>query len=164
MDKLAEFVIKIKSRSVARRVNRSVNFPIRANEVKKVLIILPRNLQMLDRASMFVQSLRKTYPNWRIELFDVDKLSSKELNSVHLPRPEIVQELKSAEYQFVLDLNEKFDYLTGYITLITEAPYRLHIQSEGSIFYNIVYHPQHPDDGIHFDPLLNYLRKLFVKN
>lgn len=164
MDRLSQFVIKLKARTVARRVNQSLNFPIRANEVEKVLVILPRDLQLLDRASVFVQSLRKTYPGWKIELFDVDKLGENDLNRVHLPKTEVIQKLKSAEYQFVLDLNEQFDHLTGFISLITEAPYRLHIQTEGSIFYNIVYQPHISDHGIYFEPLLNYLRKLFVKN
>ncbi len=164
MDRLTQFVIHIKARPVAQRLNQSLNFPIKATEVEKVLVILPRDLHLLDRASIFVQSLRKTYPGWRIELFDVDKLGESELNHVHLPKPNVIQKLKSAHYQFVLDLNEQFDHLTGFITLMTEAPYRLHIQNEGSFFYNIVYQPQSSDRGVYFEPLLNYLRKLFVKN
>lgn len=164
MDKLTRLVVKLKSRALAKKIRQEVRFPIEASSVKKVLVIMPRNLELLDKASLFVQSLRKTYPGWKIELFDVDKLNDQELNRVKLPRQEIVHKLKSAQYQFVLDLNDHIDPLTSYITISTEAPYRLHIQAEASNFYNIIYTPQMTNEGFYYEPLLMYLRNLFVKN
>jgi hypothetical protein len=64
---MTEYLIRMKARHVARRLTQSLNFPMKANTIKKVLVILPRNLDLLDRASNFVQSLRKTYPSWRVE-------------------------------------------------------------------------------------------------
>lgn len=163
-ERMTEYLIRMKARHVARRLTQSLNFPMKANTIKKVLVILPRNLDLLDRASNFVQSLRKTYPGWRVELFDVDKLSKSDLNRMHLPRPEILSKLRSAEYHFVVDLNDTEDELSGFIALMTEAPYRLHLKANGSSYYNIVYQPQQTGEKAYYDSLLNYLRKLFVKN
>lgn len=163
-DRVTEYLIRLKARAVARKLNKVLNFPAKANAINKVLVILPRNLEMLDRASNFVQSLRKTFPNWRVELFDVDKLSKSDLNRMHLPRPEVLNKLKSAEYNFVVDLNDSEDELSGFIALMTEAPYRLQMKTNGSSYYNIVYQPNQADEAVYYDSLLNYLRKLFVKN
>ena len=153
----------MKTDRVVRRLEQAMSFPIEATSVRKVLVILPRNLEMLDRASKFVQLLRQSYPNWRVELFDVDKLSKDELNPVSLPRPEILAKLKKAQYHFVLDLNDNFDQISSYIALMTEATYRLHFRGENSGYYNIVYQPKHVEGAqLHYDPLLDYLQKLFV--
>ncbi len=162
-DRVTEYLIQLKVKPVMRRLNQSLSFPISANSVKKVLVIMPRNLELLERASNFVQSLRKTYPNWRVELFDVDKLNKDDLNHLQLPRPRIVAKLKQADYQFVLDLNDYCDHLSGFIALMTEAPYRLRLQSQPSFYYNLVFHTQNNGDTLYYDSLLNYLRKLFVR-
>ncbi len=164
MNRLTDFLISSKARPVARRIQQTINFPIRANTIEKVLIILPRKLELLDRADSFIQSLRKAYPNWRVELFDIDKLSKTDLNRAKLPRQEIVNKLRNARYHFVLDLNDSAEPIAAYITLMTEARYRLHLQSGGSFYYNIAYHPQSFDQYIFYESLLNYLRKLFIKN
>ncbi|NIV03768.1 MAG: hypothetical protein GWN59_03865, partial [Calditrichae bacterium] len=139
---ISELIFKWKARAVARRLNQSVNFPMGANSIQNVLVILPRNLELFENASAFIQSLRKAYPKWHIELFDVDKLKKNDLNRVEMPRAEIIQKLKKASYSLVLDLNDDADQLTSFITLMTEAPYRLHLKTSDSFYYNIVYQPQ----------------------
>lgn len=162
--RITDYLFKSKARPVARRLNQAVSFPIQSTTVKKVLVILPRDLNLIDRASMFVQSLRSTFPAWRVELFDVDKLSKSDLNRMQLPKPEILQKLRKAGYHFVLDLNVSSDRLSSFIALMTEAPYRLHLYADSSIYYNIAYQPHRNGKEIIYDPLLNYLRNLFVKN
>ncbi|MFQ5585005.1 MAG: hypothetical protein ACE5GL_11265, partial [Calditrichia bacterium] len=66
--------------------------------MKKVLVILPRNMDHLEGALDFVQSLWKTYPLWRVELFDVDKLDKSDLNPMRIPRPQLIQRLRKADY------------------------------------------------------------------
>lgn len=163
-ERFTEYLMRVKAKAVARRLVHAMNFPIQAASITKVLVILPRNLELLDRASNFVQSLRKTYPDWRVELFDVDKLSKSDLNSMNLPRPEILNKLRRAEYHFVVDLNDDSDDLSGYISLMTEAPYRLQLGAGSSVYSNIVYQPQEDVNKIYYDSLLGYLRKLFVRN
>ena len=64
----------------------------------------------------------------------------------------------------MVDLNDSEDELSGFIALMTEAPYRLQMKTNGSSYYNIVYQPNQVDEAVYYDSLLNYLRKLFVKN
>ncbi|RMI26219.1 MAG: hypothetical protein D6681_01125 [Calditrichaeota bacterium] len=160
---LARYLMKLKARLVVRRLNDSLNFPVDAHAVRKVLVILPRNLNLLDRATHFIQSLRKTYPGWEIELFDVDKLSESQLTRLHLPQPEVLERLRYAGYHFVLDLNDRFDDLSSFIALMTEAPYRLHLHSEDSLYHNMTYHAKTVNGELYYEPLLSYLRQLFVK-
>ena len=163
-NRLTEYLISSKARPVARRIHQAINFPIRANTIEKVLIILPRKLELLGIADKFIQALRKAYPNWRVELFDIDKLTKTDLNKIKLPRQEIVDKLRNAKYHFVLDLNDNADQTAAYITLMTEARYRLQLQADGSFYYNIAYQPQKYDQYIYYESLLSYLRKLFIKN
>lgn len=144
-----------------------MKLPIPSKSIKKVLVILPRNLQLIDQASEFVQELRNSYPEWRVELFDVDKLNKDELNRARLPKPEILTKLRKAGYHFVLDLNDHLDQLSSYIALMTEAGYRMHSQVDESMYYNIVYQPSangRNEKGakLGYEQLLNYLHHLFV--
>lgn len=163
-NRLTEYLISSKAKPVAQRINQAMNFPIRANTIEKVLVILPRKLELLDTADKFIQGLREAYPNWRVELFDIDKLSKTDLNRVRLPRQEIVDKLRDARYHFVLDLNDHADQLAAYIALMTEARYRLQLQSDGSFYYNIAYQPHVDGKRIFYESLLEYLRKLFIRN
>ena len=162
--RITDYLILVKTRPVVKRLKHSMNFPVPSKVISKVMVILPRNLALLDQASIFVQSLRKTYPAWRVELFDVDKLDRNDLNRMQLPRQEVLDRLRKADYQFVLDLNDGNDRISSYIALMTEAPYRLHMRSDGKMFYNISYQPQNTNGEYYYEPLLNYLRRLFVKS
>lgn len=164
MDQLTDFLFDVKARPVTRRLERALRFPVPAGEVDKVLVILPRNLNLMDRAMGFVQSLRKTFPGWRVELFDVDKLGKGDLNRIQMPRTEILQRLREAGYHLVVDLNEHRDRLSAFITLMTEAPYRLHLHPEDSPFYNMAVQPQAGDIQHVYTPLLSYLRRLFIRD
>lgn len=163
-ERISSAIMHLKARSVIRRVSHSLKFPTTSAVVRNVLVILPRDLLLLDSASDFVQSLKKTYPGWKVELFDVDKLGKADLNSMRLPRQPVLDKLRQADYHLVMDLNKQRDALSAYIALMTEAPYRLELQQEESIFYNMVYQPQQNGNQIYYEPLLNYLRRLFVKN
>lgn len=165
-NRVTEYVIRKKAEKVSRRLSQPMRFPAKSSVVSKVLVILPRNLSGLDNASNFVESLRHTYPGWRVELFDVDKLTRDDLNRMQLPKNEILEKLRKSGYHFVVDLNESLDQLAAYITLMTEAPYRLHLHTAGtSFFYNIVYQPQqNGDHHANYQSLLDYLGKLFVRN
>lgn len=164
--KVAAYMIKKKTERITRKLQNPMSFPIRSNVIQRVLVILPRNLSLLDLANRFIHALREAYPTWRVELFDVDKLGSDDLNRMKLPKQEIIDRLRKADYHFVLDLNDKLDELSAYITLMTEAPYRLRLQSEGSLnCYNIVYHPEkNGEEKAPYESLLSYLNLLFVLN
>ena len=168
-NKITGYLLDSKVRPVLYRLSQTLNFPAKASVIKKVLVVMPRNMSLLEDANRFIQSLRKSYPNWRVELFDVDKLSEKDLNRMSLPRDEIVDKLRNAKYNFVMDLNDQPDQLSAYVALMTEAPYRLHLNADESDFFNLTFQPQTNGDGSSprkesefYNSLLEYLGKLFV--
>lgn len=160
--RVTDYFIQLKTKGVARKLDSTLSFPIPSDKIKKVLIILPRNLESLDRASNFVQSLKKHYPKWRVELFDVDKLGKNDLNNMQLPKPEVVNKLKAANYNFVLDLNDSNDQVASFITLMTEAPYRMNLNRDGETSYNIAFQPQRADGSIRYESVLQYLSQLIT--
>lgn len=161
-NRVTDYFIQLKTKGVARKLDSTLSFPIPSDTIKKVLIILPRNLESLDRASNFVQSLKKHYPKWRVELFDVDKLGKNDLNNMQLPKPEVVNKLKAAKYNFVLDLNDSNDQIASFITLMTEAPYRMNLNRDGETSYNIAFQPQRADGSIRYESVLQYLSQLII--
>jgi len=163
-EKITDLMIDSKVKPVISRLNESLNFPIKANAIRKVLVILPRNMEMIDHANRFVTTLRKRFPHWRVELFDIDKLNDADLNRMRLPKDEIINKLKKAGYQFVIDMDASTDFLSSLITLMTEATYRLSICEKNARYYNLIFQPHQNGKGIHYKSLLDYLNKLFVKN
>jgi|GEM_PF-4368719 len=161
-NRVTDYFIQLKTKGVARKLDSTLSFPIPSDKIKKVLIILPRNLESLDRASNFVQALKKHYPKWRVELFDVDKLGKNDLNNMQLPKPEVVNKLKAANYNFVLDLNDANDQIASFITLMTEAPYRMNLNRDGETSYNIAFQPQRADGAIRYESVLQYLSQLIT--
>ena len=169
-NKLTDYLIASKVRPVLKRLSNNMNFPEKASCISKVLVIMPRNMSMLQDANRFIQVLRKYYPGWRVELFDADKLTANDLDRMSLPREAITDKLRQAGYQFVMDLNDVADPVSAYIALMTEAAYRLHLVPEGSDYFNLTFQIHQNDakdrgeDDLYYDPLVKYLGKLFVKN
>lgn len=163
-EKIIDYILQSKVKPVMRRLNTAVNFPIQADSVKKVLVILPPKAELLHHAHQFIYALRKRYPAWRVEMFDVSKLSGDDLNRMRLPRDEILHKLKAAGYHFVIDLDESSDHLSAFITVMTEAPYRLSLTSKSATYYNLTFQPHKDGSNLYYKSLLEYLGKLFVHN
>ncbi len=162
-EKITDLVIDSKVKPVISRLNHSLNFPIKANAIRKVLVILPRNMELIDHANRFVVALRKRFPHWRVELFDIDKLNDTDLNRMRLPKDEILTKLRKAEYHFVIDMDASTDFLSSLITLMTEATYRLSICEKYPRYYNLTFQLHENGQRVHFKSLLDYLDKLFIK-
>jgi hypothetical protein len=167
-NKITEALVKIKVKPILKRLPNSLSFPVKATEIEKVLIILPRDMAQLDEANLFVQALKKQYPSWKIELFDVDKLTPNQYTRMQIPKDEVTDKLKSRNFHFVIDLNEVPDQLTSYLALCTEAPYRLHLNSGFNEYFNLTFQPALLEDnkkrsakGV-YTMLLGYLDRLFV--
>lgn len=163
-EKITDLMIDSKVKPVISRLNQSLSFPIKANAIRKVLVILPRNMEKIDAANRFVTTLRKRFPQWRVELFDIDKLNEADLNRMRFPKEEILKKLKKAGYQFVIDMDASADFLSSLITLMTEATYRLSICEKYPRYYNLTFQLHQNGKPVHYKPLLDYLNKLFVKN
>jgi hypothetical protein len=168
ISKIAEKLVKIKVKPILKRVSNSLSFPVKAKEIEKVLVILPRDMTRLDEANRFVQGLKKQYPSWKVELFDVDKLTPDQYTRMRIPKDEVTAKLKSGNYHFVIDLNEIPDQTASYLALCTEAPYRLHLNSGFNEYFNLTFQPaaiedkqQRTSNGV-YTMLLSYLDRLFV--
>ncbi len=163
-EKITDLMIDSKVKPVISRLNLRLEFPLKANVIRKVLVILPRNMEKIDAANRFVTALRKRFPHWRVELFDIDKLNDVDLNRMRLPKDEILNKLKKAGYQFVIDMDASADFLSSLITLMTEAKYRLSICEKYPRYYNLTFQPHQNGQPIQYKSLLDYLNRLFVKN
>jgi len=162
IDKLARTYIHLKSRKVLKRIDTILNFPIRSKEVKNVLIVFPRELDHLDDANQFVQKLREGYRSWSVEIFDVDKLSQKELNILKLPNQTVIHKLKKPNYEIVIDLNVPFDPVCAFIAVLSEATYRIKFTNQEQLYFNLQCSPAQDNHRFFYQPLLDYLQSLFM--
>ena len=88
--KYAEFQIK---RMAKKDHEPGLSLPIQARTVKNVLVILPRNLKLMDEALHFLEQLKQQYSFWKIEILDIDKLTPEQYNFWKLPSDQFVEQL-----------------------------------------------------------------------
>ena len=117
--------INRKCRRALKNINTGLDFPVAVNMVKKVLVFLPKDLQLLEEANSFTQQLRQTYNSWTVDIFDVDKLKKEDYNRFKAPNHKIVENLKDGNYNLVIDLNKQFNLTSAYLAVMTGAPYRI---------------------------------------
>jgi hypothetical protein len=162
LEKLAKLYIYLKSRKVIKQINTMLDFPVKSKEIKKVLIILPRELTHLDDATQFIQELRKSYKYWKIEIIDVDKID--DLNLLNIPDQKIIEKIRNTNYHLVIDLNEQFDLVCAFIAIMSEANYRMTFNSKDQNYFNMQCHPADIKNGFFYQSLFDNLQKLFTKN
>jgi hypothetical protein len=161
--KLAEVYIHLKSRKVLKRINIMLDFPVQSKEVKNILVILPRGLSHLDDANDFVQKLRKIYPRWKIKIFDVDKIDKEHLNYLRVPDREIIQTIRNTSYHMAIDLNEHFDMISAFVSVMSEAAYRITFNKQDQKYFNMQCYPASGRNGFFYNALLDYVQWLFIK-
>lgn len=162
IEKIAALYISFKSRRVLKRINAMLDFPVRSGEIKNVLVVMPRGLDHLDEASRFVQELRKHYRRWKIEIFDVDKIDKDNLNLLKIPGHSIVEKIKKGDYHLAIDLNQQFDIVSAFLTVMSEAAYRIGFTDQDQRYFNMQCCSAHAGNGFYYQALLDYVQKLFV--
>lgn len=162
-EKLTELYIYLKSRKVIKQINTMLDFPVKSKEIKKVLIVLPRELNHLDDANQFIQKLRKSYKHWKIEIIDVDKINKEDLNLLNIPAQRIIKKIKNTNYHLVIDLNEQFDLICAFIAVMSEANYRMTFNSKDQDYFNMQCYPTEIKNGFFYKSLFDYLQQLFTK-
>jgi len=98
-----------KARQALKKIQHTMSFPLHATSIQRVLVIMPRDLNLIEAAHQFINRLRETFPFWDIQMFDVDKMPKEKLNWMGVPSKE---------------------YVHG-------APYRVHVENEDGSFFNI---------------------------
>lgn len=161
IQKITEYYINKKCRRTLNRIDSVLGFPVAASSIKKVLLFLPAHLERLDDANRFARLLRDTYQGWTVDIFDVDKLKKEDFNRLNAPNFKILTNLKDAKYDLVIDLNEEFHLTSAFLAVMTEAPYRLNLDTSGQSYFNIQYAASQAGEHSGYDQLLGYLQKLF---
>jgi hypothetical protein len=161
-EKLTEFYIKRKTRKKLKAITQPLAFPIEADSIKNVLVILPGNLNYLEAANQFVRNLRDDFSNWSVDIFDVDKITKEDLNRWNMPSHNILSRLIEARYKLVIDLHTKFNLQSAFLTVMTEAPYRINLDYLGQPYFNIQYAIAGEQENRTYSPLFKKIRQLFV--
>jgi len=97
-----------------------------------------------------------------VEIFDVDKLSQKELNILKLPNQTVIHKLKKPNYEIVIDLNVPFDPVCAFIAVLSEATYRVKFAKEDQQYFNLQCSPSQNNHRFFYQPLLDYVKRLFL--
>ncbi len=126
-----------RARRALKKMHHAMSFPLHATSIRRVWVIMPRDLQYIEAAHQFINELRQKFPFWDIQLFDVDKLPQEKLNWMHIPNKEYIADLKNQHYDMVIDLNRQMDWLVVYLAVMSGAPYRVHLENEDGEFFNI---------------------------
>ncbi len=137
----------------------AVSFPIHATSIQRVLVIMPRDLRLIEAAHEFINQLREQFPYWQVQIFDVDKLPPEKLNWLGVPRKGYVREIKNQQYDMVIDLNQQVDWLITYLAVMSGAPYRVHLESANGEFFNIQFKANASSP---FAGLVNAFKRLFI--
>lgn len=162
-EKLSGIYISLKSRKKLKKAKSALDFPVKAREIKNTLIIFPRGLNHLDDANRFVQEVKKHYRSWSVEIFDVDKINEADLNILKLPNHHIIKRIHESGFSLVIDLNDRFDKVSAFIAVMSEATYRISFNIEDKPYFNLQYFSAGNNHEFLFQPFFDYLQSLFLK-
>ena len=159
---LTEKYVKYKTWRLFKEIDKTpMTIPMPAERVRNVLIILPREVELVDSAVALIRKLRKHFSRWNYMVLDLDKVLTHKLNRLNLPNQNFLQELEKNAFDLVINLNYKFDIRTAYLVVMLKIPYRINLFPAYDEFYNVVIHPR-KDNSRNFNFVLEYLQTIFV--
>jgi len=159
---LKEQVVFWRTKGNLRKLSKiPLNFPVDAKEIKNVLVLLPRDEEYQDSAMTLVRNLRHHFTSWHFMALDVNKIPVEKLDRYNLPNREFIDELARSKFKLVLDLNFELDLRMNYLVGMLKIPYRLHLQTADSDFYNICTQTD-PLKFQNFDHVFAYLQNSFI--
>lgn len=160
--KLTKYLVSLKTLKNIRQLSRiPVSLPTPAREVKNVLVILPLEETYLDAAMTLVRHLRQSFPVWHFMILDISKIPADELDKYDLPGPQFMENLKSSDFQLLVDLNFEENLRIKYLVGLLQMPYRLHLHPSDSDYYNM-YARINREDFKGYNHVLNYLKSSFL--
>lgn len=114
------------------------NFPENLKNVKKILIILPRDRAEEVNARKYIPELKKIFESCRISKLDIFDLKENDRNWLGAPNKFYLTKIKNENFDLSIDLNSNHDILCTYLTAKTGAPLRIHLaQGKFDKIYNI---------------------------
>ena len=162
-DKLSGIYIYQKSRKRLKKANVVLDFPVKAKEIRNALIIFPRGSDHSDDTRRFVKEIKKYYESWSVEIFEVDKISEADLNILKLPNQSITKKISEANFGLVIDLNDRFDKVNAFLAAMSGAAYRISFNNDDQPYFNMQCSSGRNSHEFFFQPLFNYLQRLFIK-
>ncbi len=141
--------------------NLSLKYPIKSGELKNVLIILPRQMEYIDPAIVFVRRFKQHFRHWQYMILDIDKVLSDKLNFLDLPNENFIKKLSVANFDLAVDLNQEFDLRIGYLVTLLKIPYRVHLMNNDGKYYNIMVKSRSTTYQ-NYDFVLKYLKTIFI--
>jgi hypothetical protein len=156
-----EQYVKLKTMGILKQLDRTpVMFPIKADVIKNVLVILPRSVEYVDAAVSLVRKLRKIFSRWNFMMLDIDKIKPADINRLGLPNQAFMDDLHKKNFEMVLDLNFDFDIRIAYLVALLEIKYRLHPHTDREDFYNIAVNAHHAPVQ-NYDFVLHHVERIF---
>jgi hypothetical protein len=114
------------------------NFPENFKNVKKILIILPRDRAEEVNARKYIPEFNKIFDSCRISKLDIFNLDENDKNWLGAPNKFYLSKIKNEKFDLSVDLNSSHDILCTFLTAKAGAPLRIHLaQGKFDKIYNI---------------------------
>jgi len=119
------------------------DFPENLKNVKKILIILPRDRAEEVNVRKYIPEFFKIFDSCRITKLDLFNLKENDKNWFGAPNKFYLTKIKNDKFDLVVDLNSNHDILCTYLTATSGAPLRIHLaQGRFDKIYNIQIRPE----------------------
>ncbi len=105
------------------------DYPAKIGTIKKILLILPAECKDKTEYRDFINELNKVFQKAKISTFQIKDLRLHEQNWLGVPNERYLDELRSQNFDLIIDLNIQPDKICAYICAFSEAPVRINLIS-----------------------------------
>ena len=105
------------------------DYPAKIGTIKKILIILPAECKDKTEYRYFINELNQLFQKAKISTFQIKDLRLHEQNWLGVPNERYLDELRSQNFDLIVDLNIQPDKICAYICAFSEAPVRINLIS-----------------------------------
>lgn len=105
------------------------DYPAKIGTIKKILLILPAECKDKTEYRDFINGLNKVFQKAKISTFQIKDLRLHEQNWLGVPNERYLDELRSQNFDLIIDLNIQPDKICAYICAFSEAPLRINLIS-----------------------------------
>ncbi|HES60216.1 MAG: hypothetical protein JW956_10270 [Calditrichaceae bacterium] len=105
------------------------DYPAKIGTIKKVLLILPAECKDKTEYRDFINGLNQVFQKAKISTFQIKDLRLHEQNWLGVPNERYLDELRSQNFDLIIDLNIRPDKICAYICALSEAPVRINLVS-----------------------------------
>lgn len=105
------------------------DYPAKIGTIKKILIILPAECKDKTEYRDFINELNQLFQKTKISTFQIKDLRLHEQNWLGVPNERYLDELRSQNFDLIIDLNIQPDKICAYICAFSEAPVRINLIS-----------------------------------